>query len=136
MLFHVRDPKERVVPSIMEWTLKACDLNKDILISDKAQLTLPDIQLKYADRVFRLYVKIIEDKTYYRSEESLTLEQILPEALDKIRHPYRSVEDKIDQLTEKINQLKIFPRMNSSPDKLSVLSPCVSNRLKTEDRWV
>jgi hypothetical protein len=84
----------------MEWTLKACDLNKDILISDKAQLILPDIQLRYADRVFRLYVKIMEDKAYYRSEESLTLNQVLPEALENIRHPYKSIENKIDRLIE------------------------------------
>jgi hypothetical protein len=86
LLDHVRDPKEREVPSIMEWTLKACDLNKDILISDKAQLVLPGIQLKYADRVFRAYVKLIEDKAHYRLEESLTLNQVLPEALDNIRY--------------------------------------------------
>ena len=100
LLYHVSDPREREVPSIMEWTLKACDLNKDILISDKAQLILPDIQLRYADRVFRLYVKIMEDKAHYRSEESLTLNQVLPEALENIRHPYKSIESKIDRLTE------------------------------------
>lgn len=77
-------------------------MNKDIEIRDKAQLTFPDIQLIQADRVFRLYVKILEGKAYYRGEESLTLNQILPEALDKIRHPYKSVENKIDKLTKLI----------------------------------
>ena len=36
----------------MNWTLKACDLKQDIIINDKAQLRLPDIQLRLADRVF------------------------------------------------------------------------------------
>jgi hypothetical protein len=31
LLYRVRDLNERAVPSIMEWTLKRCDLNKDIL---------------------------------------------------------------------------------------------------------
>ena len=82
LLYHVSDIRERHIPSIMEWVLKACDLNKDIEIDDNAQLTLPDIQLKYAGRVFRLYVKSLHDKAVYRSEESLTLKRILPEALE------------------------------------------------------
>ena len=104
-LHHVNDIRERQVPPIMNWTLKACDLNKDILINDKAQLTLLDIQLRHADRVFRSYVKIMEDKAYCRSEESLTLNQRLPEALDNIRYPYKSIETKIDKLIGTIERL-------------------------------
>jgi hypothetical protein len=84
----------------MNWILKQCDLNKDIEIDDMAQLTFPDIQLKSADRVFRLYTKIIKGKAYCRGEESLTLNQILPEALDNIRHPYKTLENKIDYLNK------------------------------------
>jgi hypothetical protein len=61
--------------------------NKDVEIDNTVQLTFPDIQLKSADRVFRLCVKIIKGKTYCRGEKSLTLNQVLPEALDNIRHP-------------------------------------------------
>ncbi|MBV9176310.1 MAG: hypothetical protein JO297_04675, partial [Nitrososphaeraceae archaeon] len=57
LLYYVSDIRERHIPPILEWTLKACDLNKDVKIQDNCQITLPDIQLKYADRVFRLYVK-------------------------------------------------------------------------------
>jgi hypothetical protein len=39
--------------------MKACDL-RDVGISDKTQITLPDIQLKYAGRIFRLYVKALK----------------------------------------------------------------------------
>jgi hypothetical protein len=99
-LYHVGDIKERHVPPLMSWVLKQCDLNKDIEISDKAQITLPDIELKQADRVFRIYIKILEGKAYYRAEESLTLNQVLLEAIDSIRHPYKSIENKIEYLIE------------------------------------
>ncbi|MGA9170281.1 MAG: hypothetical protein WBZ20_09065 [Nitrososphaeraceae archaeon] len=69
-------------------------------------MTLPDIQLKYAGRVFRLYIKSLYDKAVYRTEESLTLNRaLLPEALDNITHPHRSVESKVDELSK---QLKHF----------------------------
>jgi hypothetical protein len=58
-LYHVSDIKEQHVPAILNWILKQCDLNKDIEIDSTAQLTFPDIQLKSADRVFRLYVKVM-----------------------------------------------------------------------------
>ncbi|HEV2877281.1 MAG TPA: hypothetical protein VGW09_08385 [Nitrososphaeraceae archaeon] len=48
-LYHVNDLRERQVPPLMSWVLKQCDLNKDIEISDKAQLTLPDIELIHAE---------------------------------------------------------------------------------------
>jgi hypothetical protein len=99
-LYHVSDKKEIHVPDLLNWILKQCDLNKDIEIDDTAQLTFPDIQLKSADRVFRLYVKKIEGKAYCRGEESLTLNQPLPEALDNIRHPYKSLEKKLDYMIE------------------------------------
>ena len=99
-LYHISDIREKHVPDLLNWILKQCDLNKDVEIDDIAQITFPDIQLKSADRVFRLYVKIIKDKAYCRGEESLTLNQVLPEALDNIRHPYKSLEKKIDRLLE------------------------------------
>jgi hypothetical protein len=49
---------ESGIPPVMEWVLKACDLNKYVEIQDSCQMTLSDIQLRYADRVFRLYVRL------------------------------------------------------------------------------
>ena len=80
-------------------------MNKDVEIDDTCQLTLPDIQIKHVDRVFRLYVKSLHDKAVYRSEESLTLKRVLPEALESIRYPYKSVEKKLDELPERIKQI-------------------------------
>ena len=82
----------------MNWILKQCDPNKDVEIDSTAQPTFPDIQLKSADRVFRLYVKVIKGKAYCSGEESLTLNQVEPEALDNVRHPYKSLEKKIDRV--------------------------------------
>jgi hypothetical protein len=107
LLYFLGDAKELVVPPVMEWTLQQCDFNKDVEIDEKAQLTLPDIQLKYACRVFREYVKIIQDKVYYRVEESIKVNQVLPDALDNIRHPFKSIENKIDALTRTIKSLGI-----------------------------
>jgi hypothetical protein len=67
LLYVLRDPRERGVPSIMEWYLSECDINKDIEITDMMQLSSIDIQLKYADRVFRQYVKSLHDKAVYRN---------------------------------------------------------------------
>ena len=80
--------------------MKACDL-RDVGISDKTQITLPDIQLKYAGRIFRLYVKALGEKAVYRAEESLTLNLILDKAFYKIRNPYRQKEE----LTDRINDM-------------------------------
>jgi hypothetical protein len=102
LLYVLNDPRERAVPSIMEWHLSECDINKDIEISDMTQLSSIDIQLKYADRVFRQYVKSLRDKAVYRCEESLAFKYTpIIEALDQIRNPYKALEaldNKIDNL--------------------------------------
>ena len=105
LLYLFGDVKESIIPPVIEWILIQCDVNKDIEIDEKAQITLPDIQLKYADRVFREYVKIMQGKAYCRVEESLKLNKVLPEALDNIRHPFTSIESKIDSLTGKIDEM-------------------------------
>lgn len=116
LLYHVNDKKENYVPDLLNWILKQCDLNKDVEIDDIAQLTFPDIQLRSADRVFRLYVKIREGKAYYRGEESLTLNQILHEALDNIRHPYRSIEMKIDHVIQLLERESATRKQGLSRD--------------------
>lgn len=107
LLYCIKDVKEYSIPQVTKWVLKACDLNKDVRIDEKAQLTLPDIQLKVASRVFRLYVKSLHDKAVDRSEESLTLnEMLVKEALDNIRHPYKSIENDIKQIKNQVNRIE------------------------------
>lgn len=105
LLYTIGDVKELIVPSIMEWKLLQCDVNKDVEIHERGQLTLPDIQLKYASRVFREYVKVIEGKAYFRVEESLKLNEILSIALKNIRLPFVSVEKRIKDLESKCDYL-------------------------------
>jgi hypothetical protein len=100
LLYVVKDPKERHVPPVMEWVLKQCDLNKDVEITEKAQVTLPDIQLKTVAGVFRLYVKSLTNKAVCRAEESLIVDSLLPEALDNIRRPCKSIENKLSKILD------------------------------------
>ena len=104
LLYLLSDVRERIVPSIMEWRLIQCDVNRDLEIDDKMQLTFPDIQLKYADRVFRLYVKSLQDKAVCRGEESLKLNLLLPEAFDSIRYSYKSLDKKLDEILQRSNK--------------------------------
>lgn len=114
LLYVVRGPKERHVPPVMEWVLKQCDLNKDVEINDKTQVTLPDVQLKTTAKVFRIYIKSLQDKAVCRAEESLKLDLLLPEALDNIRHPYKSIESKLLDIDQQIKELKKYSLDNST----------------------
>ncbi len=79
------DTRDKVVPSVLEWILKACDVNKDIEIDGVTQLTLPNIQMPLFEKALRGYVKVIADKAYLRIEKPVTPnEQIIP-ALEMLR---------------------------------------------------
>ena len=79
------DPHEHIVPPIMKWILTGCDINKDVIVSDMLQLTAINIQLKIADRVFRLYIKSLGDKAVYRVEESVNMRSSIVDALHTIK---------------------------------------------------
>ena len=104
LMIHLSDKRERMVPPITEWKLVQCDINNDVEITDKAHITCPDIQLESADRVFRWYVKNLQDKAVYRAEESLKVNLPLVEALDVIRKPNKVIEEKIDGMTKLLKQ--------------------------------
>jgi hypothetical protein len=87
LLYLVTDPHERIVPPIIKWVLTGCDINKDITVSDMLQLSAINIQLKDADRVFRLYIKSLGDKAVYRVEESVKMRSSLVDVLHTIRSP-------------------------------------------------
>ncbi|MGB8936408.1 MAG: hypothetical protein WCC17_15035 [Candidatus Nitrosopolaris sp.] len=50
-------------------------------------LSAINIQLKEADRVFRLYIKSLGDKAVYRVEESVKMRSSIVDVLNKIRSP-------------------------------------------------
>ena len=87
LLYLVTDPHERIVPHITNWVLTGFDINKDITVTDMLQLSAINIQLKDANRVFRIYIKSLGDKAVYRVEESVKMRSSIVDALHTIRNP-------------------------------------------------
>ena len=86
------DTRDTIIPPVKRWILKGCDVNKDIAINAVAQITLPDIQIPLVEKAVRAYVKSIGDRAYYRFELSLTPNESVGIALERIR-----TEVKIDK---------------------------------------
>lgn len=93
LIYCISDVRERAVPQITNWILKGCDLNRDFEIDENAQLYLPDIQLKHAGQVFRMYIKSLHDKAICRVEKSLTPDLTLIRVLDSIISPVKAIND-------------------------------------------
>jgi len=51
------------------------------------QLSALSIQLKDANRVFRIYIKSLGDRAVYRVEESVKMRSYIVDALHMIRNP-------------------------------------------------
>ena len=90
LVIFLSDFSESTIPSIMDWILVQCDVNQDIGINIIEQLTLPDLQLRIYDRIFRLYVKNIEGSSYYRREESTQVNQEVRFAIAEIMNIYNT----------------------------------------------
>ena len=58
-----------LVPNILQWELTECDINKDVKVSDGFHFAGPNIQVKYMDHLFSLYIKSMGKDTVYRIEE-------------------------------------------------------------------
>ena len=80
----LKDFSEKAIPSVMSWILVQCDINQDIGINIIEQLSIPDLQLRVHDRIFRLYVKSIHGSSYYRIEESKQVNQEIRLAIPEI----------------------------------------------------
>lgn len=91
----LRDISESQVPSIIDWRLIECDISKDIEVSNKMHYMGPNIQLKYADRVFRFYIKSLGEKAVGRVEESVKFQVPLFEALNSIRNPSKELKGEL-----------------------------------------
>ena len=82
------DFSERAIPPIMDWILVQCDVNQDIGINIIEQLSIPDLQLRIHDRIFRMYVKNIDGSSYFRIEESKQVNQEVRFAIPEIMNIY------------------------------------------------
>ena len=87
LIYLVSDVRERAVPLITDWILKNCDVNRDVEVDEKAQLCLPNIQLKLVNQVLRIYTKSLHDRAVCRLERSLTLDSPVTQVLDDILLP-------------------------------------------------
>ncbi len=115
--YHISDPRGRIVPNITQWILKQCDFNKDVPITDKAQITLPDIQLSTAFQTFRLYVNNLGGKAYDRCEASLNINQPLVTYLNSTINPFVEIFSKLELMSKQINaiaeKLDYYQRINA-----------------------
>ena len=102
---HIQDLRGRLTPKITEWILKQCDFNKDIPITDNAQVTLPDIQLSTAFETFRLYVKNLQSQAHLRCEDSMQINEPVT-FLTSIINPHGKILSTLEQLTKEIKELK------------------------------
>ena len=69
---------------------------------------MPDIQLKHAGQVFRMYIKSLRDKSFFRIEKSLALDSHLTKTLESIMSPVREINDlknMVVQLGPKIDSM-------------------------------
>lgn len=90
LVHFLSDFNERSIPSVMNWILVQCDINQDIGINIIEQLSLPDLQLRIYDKIFRLYVKNINGSSYYRREESKQVNQSVGPTISEIMNIYNN----------------------------------------------
>ena len=113
------DQRERIVPPVEKWILKYCDFNKDIELDDKniGQLMDLNIQIKYADEAFRLYVKNLEDRFVLRGEKVMKVNQPITSFMNNsILIPLHLIDTKFNEFTKIImNEVK---QINNKIEKL------------------
>jgi hypothetical protein len=99
------DYHEDFVPPLSDWLLLACDLNRDVDVNNMLGLSSISIQLTYAERVFRAYIKETGQKTVCRVEESLTPKMPIYEFLKNITQPTQRLNDIYRKLEQIDNRL-------------------------------
>jgi hypothetical protein len=71
LILLLSDVKEKIVPDVTEWYLTQLDINKDIGVSPSLHFTVPNVQVKYFNDVFRVYIKSMGEHTVCRVEKSM-----------------------------------------------------------------
>jgi hypothetical protein len=70
----LHDERHHIIPAISDWLVTQLDINRDVSISS---CKVSDLQLnhseqyRYYDNVFRVYLKPINDKLFYRFEKTV-----------------------------------------------------------------
>ncbi len=103
--YQISDPRGRIVPPITKWILKQCEFNKDVSITDEAQLTLPDVQLSTAFQTFRIYVKNLGGKAHARCESLVKVDRPLVKYMESTINPVSEILSSIDRLSADVKEL-------------------------------
>lgn len=92
----LEDRHERIVPPLIQWELKQCDINRDVKVEDWLQFTGLNIQVRHALRLFRVYIKSMREDTVCRVEESISPKnKSVVEAINNIFNPTERLEKQI-----------------------------------------
>jgi hypothetical protein len=92
LITFLMDRHERIVPSIMEWELTECDINKDIRVNDFFHFTAIKIQVKHLDHLFRIYIKAIGKDTVCRIEETKNPKKPAIDVINDVFNPTEKLE--------------------------------------------
>ena len=108
LVVFLQDRHERIVPEIMYWELKQCDINRDVKVSDWLQLTGLKIQLRHAFHLFRVYIKSKGKDTVCRLEKSVVISgnnRSVVETINNIFNPTERLERQILDIDRKVTQI-------------------------------
>ncbi len=112
LITFLMDRHERIVPSIMEWELTECDINRDIKVSDLFHFTALKILVKHLDHLFRIYIKAMGTNTVCRIEETKNPRKTAIEVINDIFNPieklerrFSDVETKLSEINDKLERL-------------------------------
>jgi hypothetical protein len=95
-----------IVPSVPEWQVTGCEVNKDINIgSDWLQFSGLHIQMKHLDHAFSLYVKAMGRDAVVRTEQKLNVKRPVIEAIDDIFNPAKGLEKRIENMEKMLTQI-------------------------------
>ena len=131
LVVFLQDRHERIVPDIMQWELKQCDINRDVKASDWLALTGLKIQLGHAFHIFRVYIKSKGENTVCRVEESVVFpknNRSVMDSINSIFNPTERLEKQIEQLTSIVDRLSLFH------NNMNCGSQVAQNSLKVEEK--
>jgi RecA/RadA recombinase len=81
----LHDVNAYIVPPIMQWRLVHADVCKDLKVPERLHLTVPNMEIRTAERVLRMYVKNLGPVSVLRLEEMRVFEEAFDEAVNSLR---------------------------------------------------
>jgi hypothetical protein len=142
LIIFLNDKHERVVPDIMQWELKQCDINRDVKVGEWVQYTGLKIQIKHACHLFRVYIKSKGEYTICRVEESVSNnnnnnnnKKPAVTTINEIFNPHEKVEKRLEEIHQAIQmlstQLHTFDERLGKKLKDSRITPRCQKDLRT-----